>query len=71
MFNKTLNKGREGTVAYNQEVKNTRERLQQLTDRLAQVHGGYDKLAMAISQRVKGAISGFRDVLQQSIITLT
>ena len=71
MFNKTLNKGREGTVAYNQEVKNTRERLQQLTDRLAQVHGGYDKLAMAISQRVKGAFSGFRDVLQQSIITLT
>jgi len=71
MFNKRLNKSREGTAAYNQEVKTTRERLQQLTDKLAQVHGGYDKLAMAISQKVQNAVTGFRSVLQQSIITLT
>ena len=70
-FGKTLNKNAEGTKAYNQEVRTTKERLQALVEKLREVYGGYDKLAIAITQRVQQAFQGFRSILQQSIITLT
>ncbi len=70
-FGETLNKNKEGTAAYNKEVKTTKERVMALTDKLAKIHGGYDRLGILVAQKVTNAFQGFRSILQQSIITLT
>jgi len=70
-FGKTLNKNAEGTRAYNQEVKNTRERLTGLVQKLQETYAQYDKVGRVITEKVSAALQGFRSVLQQSVITLT
>ena len=70
-FGDTLNKTKEGTAAYNKEVKTTKERIMALTDKIAKIHGGYDRLGILVAQKITSAFQGFRSILQQSIITLT
>ena len=70
-FGKTLDKTTEGTQAYNQEVKNTRERLAGLVNKLQETYAEYDRIGRVVTEKVSAALQGFRSMLQQSVITLT
>ena len=70
-FGETLNKNKEGTAAYNKEVKETRTRIEMLTKRISKLKRTYDELGIVVTQKVSAALQGFRSILQQSVITLT
>tara|TARA_R110002020_G_scaffold141859_1_gene313667 strand:+ start:6638 stop:9424 length:2787 start_codon:yes stop_codon:yes gene_type:complete len=70
-FGETLNKNKEGTAAYNKEVKETRTRIEMLTNKINKLKQRYDELGIVITQKVSAALQGFRSILQQSVITLT
>jgi len=70
-FGTTLNKNKEGTAAYNQEVKTARARVMALADKIAKLKQRYEQLGIVITQKVSAALQGFRSIVQQSVITLT
>ena len=70
-FTTTLDKSEEATAQFTRDLKNEKEVLGQLENKLSDVIGRNKKLAHTIAVNVSNAFQGFRDILQQSVITLT